>query len=708
MTCHAEGYRETMRAPATILLALLLAVSAITDALPARASVDVVFAVNTSGAEVLVRFVSTAAVAPSPSPEIEVLLSATGVTGVAQPLGPPDTYLLRADPDTNSSEVAARLEMSPLVLYAEPSYAIALPVAVGGFLAEDAPAYSDGWPIVQIGADHAWHFSNGRDVVVAVLDSGVSASHPALAGRVLPGWDFVHNAPHSGDDNGHGTFVASLIAGGRNHAVDSVAPGALVMPVKILDQDGMGSTASFAAGIHYAVEQGARVINISAGGVMNSQALRDSITYAEANGATVIAAAGHDGEGMIQYPAAYPEVIGVGATDLRDHVLSVSATGPHVSLVAPGWNVRGAWWDSALGDTWKTASGTSAAAAVVSGSAALLLGAKPDMSPREARQILTASALPLGDALIEPASGYGRVNAGAAVHVARELDAVSDGWAEVDPLIQQLSAGAGVFSANEPVIVWSRDASGVVVVKHGLMSTEDGHLVANLLPAWRYAPGTVEVTMVGVHSLAAARATLEIRAIPLHPAFQPIDPFPSSDVSRYFAATGHSVSFGFKHYWESHGGLARFGYPISEEFFELNPDTGKAHTVQYFERARFEYHPEFAGTRFEVSLGRLGDQMGDGPYPQPNPESLDGATVTLFAQAGHTLSGEFLEYWTANGGLFSFGYPLSEPFTHQGLVVQVFERVRFEYHPDNPPEHRVLLVRLGLDLARQNGYLGHL
>jgi hypothetical protein len=299
------------------------------------------------------------------------------------------------------------------------------------------------------------------------------------------------------------------------------------------------------------------------------------------------------------------------------------------------------------------------------------------------------------------------VDAGAGIHVARQLDAVSDGWAEVDPLIQQLSAGAGVFSANEPVIVWSRDTNGVVGVKHGLTSNESGHLVANLLPAWRYAPGMVEVTMIGVHSLAAARATIEIQAVPLHPAFQPIAPFADSSVRRYFASTGHSLSFGFKHYWESNGGLTRFGYPISEEFSELNPDSGRIHMVQYFERARFEYHPEFAGTRFEVSLGRLGDQMGDGPYPRTNPESLDAATVTLFPQTGHTLSGEFLEYWASSGGQFSFGYPISEPFAHQGLVAQVFERVRFEYHPDNPPEHRVLLGRLGFDLARQNGYLGH-
>jgi hypothetical protein len=92
-------------------------------------------------------------------------------------------------------------------------------------------------------------------------------------------------------------------------------------------------------------------------------------------------------------------------------------------------------------------------------------------------------------------------------------------------------------------------------------------------------------------------------------AFKPIAPFISNSDSRYFSETGHSLSFGFRNYWEQNGGLAIYGYPISEEFQEVNPDDGKTYTVQYFERARFEYHPENRGTRYEVLLGLLGNSL---------------------------------------------------------------------------------------------------
>ncbi len=119
-------------------------------------------------------------------------------------------------------------------------------------------------------------------------------------------------------------------------------------------------------------------------------------------------------------------------------------------------------------------------------------------------------------------------------------------------------------------------------------------------PEFKGSPYEVELGLLG-REVTASRAG--------EAPFQPIAAFPDTPDHRFFAATGHSLNSGFKAYWEANGGLAQFGYPISEEFMEKNPDTGQEYTVQYFERERFEYHPEFAGTPYEVELGRLGAQV---------------------------------------------------------------------------------------------------
>lgn len=168
----------------------------------------------------------------------------------------------------------------------------------------------------------------------------------------------------------------------------------------------------------------------------------------------------------------------------------------------------------------------------------------------------------------------------------------------------------------------------------------------------------------------------------------------SSDGSHYFSQTGHTVSALFYNYWQAHGGLAQFGYPISEPFEQFQADTGKTILVQYFERARFEYHPENAGTSNEVELGLLGKQVAASESSQKafhfvaTPSSTS-ATAQYFKATGHTLSGTFLSYWNANGGLARYGYPISEPFQEvnnsdgKTYTVQYFERARFEYHPEN-------------------------
>ncbi len=181
-------------------------------------------------------------------------------------------------------------------------------------------------------------------------------------------------------------------------------------------------------------------------------------------------------------------------------------------------------------------------------------------------------------------------------------------------------------------------------------------------------------------------------------------PGPDTDSQVYFPQTGHILRAEFLAYWRSHGGLAQFGYPISEAYQETNPTDGKVYIVQYFERQRFEYHPELPPA-FHVELGLLGVALvhgqSSGPYatvPSPGPDTAD---RVYFSQTGHTLSGAFLTYWRGHGGLPMFGYPLSEPFSevsstdHKTYTVQYFERARFELHPENNPPFNVLLGFLG-------------
>src|SRR5690606_38237963 len=147
--------------------------------------------------------------------------------------------------------VAARLAVTDGVRYAEVDGPIRAEAPLARLAALESDAV-DAWGLHRIGAEDAWSFGDGHGVVVAVLDTGVSATHPALAGRVLPGWNFVADNDDTSDTVGHGTYVAAIIAGraepGSPDDFSGVAPGALILPVTILGPDATGSTAAFAAG----------------------------------------------------------------------------------------------------------------------------------------------------------------------------------------------------------------------------------------------------------------------------------------------------------------------------------------------------------------------------------------------------------------------------------------------------------------------------
>jgi hypothetical protein len=165
-----------------------------------------------------------------------------------------------------------------------------------------------------------------------------------------------------------------------------------------------------------------------------------------------------------------------------------------------------------------------------------------------------------------------------------------------------------------------------------------------------------------------------------------------------FAETGHCMRGPFLAYWQAHGGLARNGYPLSDERIEVLED-GRAYQVQYFERVRLEYHPE-NDPPYDVLLGQFGRRVRPADPPAaPHPDQV------YFAETGHNLGDGFLDYWRANGDLAQFGFPISEVVEQEldGTVyrVQYFERARFEYHSDNAAPYNILLGQFGRQILAE-------
>ena len=170
---------------------------------------------------------------------------------------------------------------------------------------------------------------------------------------------------------------------------------------------------------------------------------------------------------------------------------------------------------------------------------------------------------------------------------------------------------------------------------------------------------------------------------------------------RYFAQTGHNVGYGFRRFFESQGGVDRFGYPRTEEVQE------DGWTVQYFQRARFEYHPENAGTPYEVQLALLGDLLTAGRRPFPAaPPFADAPDHHYFPETGHGVHFGFWRAFQEHGGVDSLGYPISEELPENGATVQYFQRARLEYHPEFAgTPYEVELGLLGDEWLRQRGWL---
>ncbi|MEA3510410.1 MAG: cell wall-binding repeat-containing protein [Actinomycetota bacterium] len=300
------------------------------------------------------------------------------------------------------------------------------------------PAFVDQWHLTKIGAENAWDHGTGSGITVAIADSGVSIGGVDLTCRTFK---YPYNA-FSGDtsllsvsdDTGHGTHVTGTVAQCTNNGVGAagVAPDASIMPIKVLS-GGTGTSLEVANGIHWAVDHGADVINLSLGRSCSSPwptcsdtAVDSAIEYAHDAGILVVVATGNEGSPWVSSPANHPASFAVGATTTVDTIATYSNYGDAVDLVAPGGNFGdldgdlrsdGIFQESFNASGWGIVErrGTSSAAPHVAGVAALVLSVDPGLAVGELETILSSTAVDLGSNGWDPVYGAGRVDAEAAV-----------------------------------------------------------------------------------------------------------------------------------------------------------------------------------------------------------------------------------------------------------------------------------------------------
>lgn len=321
-----------------------------------------------------------------------------------------NTGVVRIRVPAHSLETLMRsLERRPDVKFVEKNYVFE-PALVPNDL-----QYASQWHLPRIRAPEGWDLTQGAaGAVIAILDSGVEATHPDFAGKLVAGYNTYSNSTTTADQFGHGTEVAGAAGALTNNGegVAGMAGAAPIMPVRVTDNAGRATSASIANGIVWATDHGARVVNLSFNGIAGNMTIRTTAEYAFNHGTLVVAASGNCA--CVDPTADNPYILSVSATDETDGLASFSSTGAFVDLSAPGTNIL----TTARFGLYAADSGTSLASPIVAGVAALMFAARPALSPGLVTQLLEGTAFDPGGNGYDPGFGHGRVDAFAAVSAA--------------------------------------------------------------------------------------------------------------------------------------------------------------------------------------------------------------------------------------------------------------------------------------------------
>ncbi len=321
-------------------------------------------------------------------------------------------YVVKHQTLSTESAIEA-LEKEEDIVSAEPNYYYDKQQA--GITVPNDEFYKDyQWNLFQIKAEQGWNITGGEEqVILAILDTGIDPNHADISGRLIEGFNAFDETNNANDGNGHGTHVAGIAAAVTNNVtgIAGISWYNSVMPVKVLDDNGQGSLFEIAAGIRWATDNGAKVINMSLGDSQSSNILHEAIRYAYERDVLLIAASGNDNVPTPMYPAAYEEVLAVSAVDHRSTKAIFSNYGNHIDVAAPGHHIPSLF----PGGEYVFMSGTSMAAPHVAGLGALIRSIRTDLTHLEVMEIIRQTADDLGPVGFDPFYGYGQINVATAL-----------------------------------------------------------------------------------------------------------------------------------------------------------------------------------------------------------------------------------------------------------------------------------------------------
>jgi subtilisin family serine protease len=341
--------------------------------------------------------------------------------GKARKIGQSDLYVVDLALRGLEKAVVEKLAHHPQLTFAE------LDLRVKSALVPNDPYYGSQWHLPKIKAASAWNTTQGAGVTIAILDSGIDSRHPDLAANLVPGYNLVDNNADTSDVCGHGTAVAGTAAALSNNGagVAGIAGQSSIMPLRIafFDSAQNGCYAYYstiASGLTYAADHGARVANVSYGGVAGSAAIQNAAQYMKGKGGLVFVSAGNNG--IEENIAPGTAMIAVSATDSNDVITSWSSYGSFVALSAPGAGI----WTTSSGAAYQSWNGTSFSSPLSAGVAALMMAANQTLDAVQIENMLFSTAVDLGASGRDNRYGYGRVDAAAGVLAAASAAGAPD------------------------------------------------------------------------------------------------------------------------------------------------------------------------------------------------------------------------------------------------------------------------------------------
>ena len=363
-----------------------------------------------------------------------------------------DVWVLRV-PDARMDAIAASLANSGLFTFVEPDY-----LAKAAANPND-PNFGSQWHLGRIQAPAAWDISTGSSsVVMALIDSGVDPTHPDLASKLVPGWNFLTGTSAIADTNGHGTETAGVAGAATNNftGIAGVAWASPIMPLVAMNADGNAYYSDIANAITYAADHGARIISISLIGVTSSSLLQNAVNYAWGKGAVIFAGAGNFGDTYPNYPAACDNVVAVSATDANDNLAYFSSHGNWIDIAAPGTSIL----TSMMGGGYGYLDGTSFSTPMAAATAALVLAVKPSLTNTALVSLLEQTADDLGTPGFDPQFGWGRINLYKALNAA-----LSASTADIAPPAVSISSPGAGATVSGNISAQGTAADNVAVVR---------------------------------------------------------------------------------------------------------------------------------------------------------------------------------------------------------------------------------------------------